>query len=361
MFGIWIIIIISIITKKFPYLIIIIPLYTLYILIECYSNKNLFKEQKTPEDMKILIGNLFTSLPSIIFICEIYETKTRTDIEGNKENYDEYIGSEYKYLKILSSRDVSGVLNLDYEGYFYAYLQLEVEINFSDTVSYNDYINQKEEFKKLQKRKNNTYNQSIRFKEERDIKYIRTSKNYLVNIYNTQSCFLSRITFNLFTIFTIGPIYEIIFYFHVIFLKFKIRKIISTRYDLSNDSRYDSFTPKLLFPKERFVFNKQDISYLDNKNNIIPPTSEEIAQSMKYKDYIPEYKLYSGNNKNLIGSVINIKENNYNINQNYYYYRYNSWTIPVNIKVHQKIDNNNETNSSIHINQMYNNYFAKNN
>ena len=70
---------------------------------------------------------------------------------------------------------------------------LEVEINFSDTVSYNDYINQKEEFKKLQKRKNNTYNQSIRFKEEREIKYIRTSKNYLVNIYNTQSCFLSFI------------------------------------------------------------------------------------------------------------------------------------------------------------------------
>ena len=68
--------------------------------------------------MKTLIGNLFTSLPSIKLICEIDEIKTRTDFEGNKENYDEYIGSEYKYLKILSSRDVRGVLNLDYEGYF---------------------------------------------------------------------------------------------------------------------------------------------------------------------------------------------------------------------------------------------------
>ena len=228
MFGIWTIIIISIIIKKYAYLIIIIPIYTIYNLIECYSNKNLFKEQKTPEDMKTLIGNLFTSLPSIKLICEIDEIKTRTDFEGNKENYDEYIGSEYKYLKILSSRDVRGVLNLDYEGYFYKYLELEVEINFSDTVSYNDYINQKEEFKKLQKRKNNTYNQSIRFKEEREIKYITTSKNYLVIIYNTQSSFLSRITFNLFTIFTIGPIYEIIFYFNIKYLKFKIRKLVST-------------------------------------------------------------------------------------------------------------------------------------
>ena len=118
MFGIWTIIIISIIIKKYAYLIIIIPIYTIYNLIECYSNKNLFKEQKTPEDMKTLIGNLFTSLPSIKLICEIDEIKTRTDFEGNKENYDEYIGSEYKYLKILSSRDVRGVLNLDYEGYF---------------------------------------------------------------------------------------------------------------------------------------------------------------------------------------------------------------------------------------------------
>ena len=71
MFGIWGIIIISIIKKKCAYLVIIIPIYTIYILIECCSNKNLFKEQKTPEDMKTLIGNLFTSLPSIIFICEI--------------------------------------------------------------------------------------------------------------------------------------------------------------------------------------------------------------------------------------------------------------------------------------------------
>ena len=91
---------------------------------------------------------------------------------------------------------------------------------------------------------------------------------------------------------------------------------------------------------------------MDNINNIIPPTSEEISQSLKYKDYIPEYKLYSGNNKNLIGSVINLKENNYNINQNYNYFGYNSGTIPVNTKVHQNINNNNETNSSFHANQM---------
>ena len=90
--------------------------------------------------------------------------------------------SEYKYLKILSSRDVSGVLNLDYEEYSYAFLELEVEINFKDTVSYNDYLNQKDEFKKLQKKKNNIYNQSTRFKEEKEIKYIWTSKNYLVKI-----------------------------------------------------------------------------------------------------------------------------------------------------------------------------------
>lgn len=101
--------------------------------------------------MKALIGNLFTNSPSIDFVCEIYEHDTITDSEGNQDTKSIYINSEFDHLNILSSRDVSGVLNFNYEGYSYAYLDIEVEVNFADTISYDDYITKKKNLKKKKK------------------------------------------------------------------------------------------------------------------------------------------------------------------------------------------------------------------
>ena len=137
MVAIWAVIVIIIVTQKYIYFIIVFSIYIFYIFIEfCFSYKVVFSKQKTPLEMKTLIGNLFTQSPSIEFICDIYDHQKKTDSEGNEVNESIYIDSDYLNLDILSSRDVSGVLNFNYEGYSYVYLDLEVEIHFGDTISY---------------------------------------------------------------------------------------------------------------------------------------------------------------------------------------------------------------------------------
>ena len=76
---------------------------------------------------------------------------------------------------------------------------------------------------------------------------------------------------------------------------------------------------------------------------------------MKYKDYIPDYKLYNGNNKNLMGSVINTKNINQNLN-NYGNNNYNA--IPINVNINQNRYEN-ETNNSFHLNQVGGNLFGE--
>ena len=278
----------------------------------------------------------------------------RIDKEGNQETVSIYISSDYDHLNILSSRDISGVLNFNYEGYSYAYLDLEIEVNFADTISYDDYITQKKKFDKEKKAKHEHGSYSTRFKEKRNISEFGTSQSFLVNINNAQNCFLNCGIFILFVILTFGPIYEIIFYcFLVKNLSFKIRKIVSTRYDLSNESKYDLFAPKLIFPNDSYNYNKGDITYFDKTKNVIPPTSEELAKSMKYKDYIPDYKLYNGNNKNLTGSVINTKNINQNLNN---YGADSNIAIPINVNINQNRYEN-ETNNSFHLNQVGGNLF----
>ena len=149
-------------------MIIVFFIYIPYIVVEfCCSYKAIFSEQKTPLEMKALIGNLFTNSPSIDFVCEIYEHDTITDSEGNQDTKSIYINSEFDHLNILSSRDVSGVLNFNYEGYSYAYLDIEVEVNFADTISYDDYITKKKKFEKEKKAKHNHGSYSTRFREDR--------------------------------------------------------------------------------------------------------------------------------------------------------------------------------------------------
>ena len=340
MIAIWAIIIISIIKHKYIYLIIIIVVYVFYLILECYSYKSIFSEQKNPQEMRELIGKLFTSSPSIQFICEIYIRDERRDSEGNMETYYKYYDSEYEDLEILSSRDVSGALNFNYGGYSYAYLELEIEVNFADTISYDDYITKKKIFEKEKKEKHAHGSYSVEIKEKRTISDFETSKNYLININNTKNFFLNCGVFIIFVILTLGPIYEIIFYCFVKNLKFKIRKVISTKYNLSNESKYDPFAPKLIFPKESYNFNKENTSQFDKTKKVVPPTSEALANSMKYKDYIPDYKLYNWNNKNSTGAVINAK----NVNQNWKNYENNEDKT---IYINQNINNNETVNGFI--------------
>ena len=343
MFMVWDLLIVGIALRKIPPLIFAGVYYIIYLIIELLSMKKFFTENKNPQEIKEILGNLFISQPKITFECHIYE-------RNNK-----YIYSEIEPFKILSYRDASGIFNLNYDGESYNYLELEMEIKFADNISCMDFVNQKEQFNENEKDKYNYKNKIVIFNEKEEISEFLTSQIYRIKINKNQGC-SSVPMFYLFAILALGGIYEIIYNCSKKNKKFKIVKVISTRYNLRDEPKLDPFIPGLVFQGDLYKYNKEDISNFDQNNNISPPTPEELIESKNYEYKIFDYNSSDGNNilnPQIIGTNNNIYNN---INKNFNYYgNNNAYNIPVDVNINQGINKNNETSSNLN----FNNYQTK--
>ena len=82
--------------------------------------------------------------------------------------------------------------------------------------------------------------------------------------------------------------------------KYKVRKIVSTRYDLNNpeyEQKYQNLNPKINLIEQKYDFQPQEYNYLNNEYSVNYPTEEELEEAEKFKDKIPEYTL---SNKGII-------------------------------------------------------------
>ena len=187
----------------------------------------------------------------------------------------------------------------------------------------------------------------------------------MINIYDSNNCFFTKCVFIIFIILSFGQIYKLITNFYIKTIPFTIRKIISSRNNLSEDPKYIPFTPKVVFPNSNFTYNPEDITHFKKGMNIIPPTSDELTQSMKYQNYIPNYQIYQGNNRGLNGSVIDIQkypENPTIFNTYEQTNPYNGQEININInQANNNIPYNNESNINFPVNHNEGNIFGKNN
>ena len=69
--------------------------------------------------------------------------------------------------------------------------------------------------------------------------------------------------------------------------KFKIRKIISTRYDLSQpicNEKYFKFNPQIDIISNKCIFEPQDFIYLNNSIHPKLPTQKEVEAVKKFYD-----------------------------------------------------------------------------
>ena len=336
--GIWASIIVAILTK--PILFIIpVCVYFIYLVPElCSKTKDLISSQKFPEQINSLIKILFKEEPIVSFDCEIYTRVKFKDSEGNEDYNLRYDRTESEIFEFLSSRDVSGPLYFSSDGKSFVILTIKSEVNFADTISYSDYKQQRDNF---QKNKRPFFgDDSYKFKETISINGIG-NKDYLVNIYGHENYFISKCTFIVFAILTFGQIYKLILLCMTKHITFKIKKIISNRYDLSNDTKYDAFAPKLIFPTKTFEYNKNDISHINHSIKVNPPTHEELTKSLQYKDYIPKFE--TNQEQNLSKGTAVTVNNNYNNNQSY---DTNNNIIPINSNPNQAANNNNLFNES---------------
>ena len=240
-----------------------------------------------------------------------------------------YMRTETEELHIFSSRDVSGTLYFRPGESSFVMLNLQSEINFADTISYSDYKEKRDRMK----------NYRPQFGDESEFhEYIKigdiSNEDFLVNIYGGKSWFLSKNTYIFFVILTLGQIYKLILLFVVKRMSFVIKKVISTRYDISGDSKYIPYNPILIFPSKTFEYDKNDICHIDKSIEVKPPTPEELTKSLKYKDCIPQFEQNHSTN----GKVVEV--NNYNQNNA------NSNIIPVNYQANQSVTNDNLANES---------------
>ena len=292
----------------------------------CSSTSKYLRNKKTGQEMYETMGTFFSAPPSIIFDCQCYHYDivhySTRDNKGNERHHTRHekviTYSESYYMPYYSARDVSGLfyLNCD-EAYIkkkmYITLELKEEINFADNISYMDYEYYKEQFWK----KNRFRDVYMDFNETRKVPGLM--HHNLIKLNQNEPCFISFGWFMIFTLLTVCEFYKLYINTFFVYQQFKIRKIVSTRYDLNDpayDIKYSKLVPQLNLITEQFKYEPENYNYINKESQLDLPTEEELELAEKYKDKIPDYKISSGDEQNKEGVIIdNPNYSSYNNNE----------------------------------------------
>ena len=93
--------------------------------------------------------------------------------------------------------------------------------------------------------------------------------------------------FLLFAFLTFGEFYKAYVSSLSVSQKFKIRKLVSTRYDLSQsifNEKYYKFNPQIDLISNNIIFEPQDYIYLNEFQKPNMPTEEEIKAAKEYQN-----------------------------------------------------------------------------
>ena len=275
--------------------------YIVYIILEfCSVTAKYLCNKSSNQGMYEKMGVHFMTPPLINFHCECYHyetvTTTTTDSEGNTHTsttttrvttYRETYSMPY-----YSSRDVSGLflLNCDKaiaQSKYYIKLELVEEINFADAISVYDYEREKAAFW----RRNRFRDAHFDFRESRTIP--RMKHHNLVRLHNKESCMVNFFWFFLFILLTFGEFYKLYFDSCCIFQRFKVRKLVSTRYDL-NQPVYQVLVPQIDLISQQYQYDQQYYNYKNDNYDVQLPTEEELAAASQYQNRVPDYQISSG-------------------------------------------------------------------
>ena len=286
-------------------------IYIIYIILEfCSKTSRYLCNKSTSQGMCEKMGNYFRTPPIIQFYgeCYHYETRhhTRIDSQGNIEHYTTEVKvvtyTEGYELPYYSERDVSGLFYLNCEEAYVAkkhFIKLELleEINFADAISYSDYEREKSYFcQRISFRDDYFY-----FSEKR---YIPGMDHLiLVKLVEKEPCMANYFFFFISTILTIAEIYRIYFNSLCVYQKFKVRKIVSTRYDL-NQQVYQELAPQINLIVAQYKYEQKDYNYLNQDYEPQLPTKEELEAAKKYQNKVPDYKISSGEGVIRAGVII---------------------------------------------------------
>ena len=314
---------------------IFVIIYVLFIISELCSTTASFLSNKTTEaGIKNIMANLIQTPPTIEFYCECYHYVTRTVYYsppkrrggrkgGGKKSGGKKSGGVHKarkpagghrsggrhhgvrherrkvttyretaYFPYYCARDVSGLFEINNSreqamGKVYVRLELTPEINFADELTYMDY----EQFRSDFYNRNRPRDQHMTYRETRYVKGLNNLN--LVCIRDQEPCGVNLCMFILFTIIPLAELYKCYVDSYCLDQSFKIRKLISTRYNLNQQQQYEYFTPSINVPNQQYSFEPNNYNYLNNDYKVQKPTNEEINKASIYKEKIPNYQCVS--------------------------------------------------------------------
>jgi len=272
--------------------------YIVYLILEfCSPTSRYLCNKSSDKGMYEKMGINFQTPPEIRFHCECYHYVTRhhyrTNKDGKREHYTtrekEVTYRETYNLPYYSERDVSGLFYLNCEKAYveqkaYIKLELQEEINFADAISYYDYERAKGHFW----RRNRFRDVHFDFREERVIPGME--HHNLVKLLPTEPCMVNYCFFLLFTLLTGAEFFRIYVDSFCVYQKFKVRKIVSTRYDLNMD-RYLAFVPQLNLITNQYQYEQNYYNYKNDSYDVQLPTEEELQQAQQYQNKIPDYQV----------------------------------------------------------------------
>ena len=287
----------------------------IYILLEIFSPTGKYLCHKSSEGgMYENMGRYFRTPPKIIFHCECYHNETKYyttknkfgGVEQHKKTVKVVTYKEDYEMPYYSERDVSGLFYLNCEQALakkkiYIKLKIKEEINLADAISIMDYQNEIDNFY-ARNRNRDVY---FDFRQERFIPGL--IHHNLIKLGKNEPLLLNYFFFLLATLLTLSELYKLYFNYLCIFQRFKIRKLISTRYDLNQpvfQEKYQPLIPQINLIVQTINFKPQDYNYLNNDIEVNLPTKEELEKAQKYQNKVPDYQVSSGNGQIHAGVII---------------------------------------------------------
>jgi len=316
--GVWLMIILSIVLDSPTGAYIVLGIfYVIYLILEfCSSTSKYLGNKKNSQNMYESMGQNFRALPEIKFHGESYHYKTvhYTSRDNNGVHHhtrkEKVTTHKDTYtLPYYSERDVSGLFYLNCNMAYvrrkcYIKLNLEKEINFADEISCMDYENEKGYFWQRNRFRDSHFD----FKETREIPGMKPHN--LVKLGEHEPYFASYLYFSLFTLLTFSELYKSWFDSYCIYQKFKIRKLISTRYDL-NQPAYQGLIPQLDCINQQYSYQPEYYNYINPHQKVQMPTPVELENAKKYQSWVPNYKTSNGYGSTQPGVVLDCPEYSY--------------------------------------------------
>ena len=287
-----------------PSLIIFIISYILYIVTQYFSPTLKFLKLDN-YDIKLdeLLQKFFLAKPDIKFDCSCYHLRgsshSYVDAKGVRQTsytiYREHSHFDHFSVPYHSVRDISGpfILNSNMSELNqkdFIKLEIPIEIIWADSISLLDY----EKYKSDIIEKNKNKDSYMEFTETRTTSAFNDNE-YFIKLRDNTSKYINTFWYYLFTYLALAQYYIWYINYKCINQKFRIIKLLSTRYNLLEKNEYDGMQPKINLINKHIDFNINDTAFCFNEE-IEEPSPEENQEAInKYGLKLPKFEKVNEN------------------------------------------------------------------